>query len=858
MSSGLSMASVNRIKEFAAAHEYGLAVEILDSQDLEKSLNPQFLAVCAEVYENVGRLREARQLYVKAHNMAPQSNRILFCLENFYLKLGYFGLAEKYLEQLQINSQSEQEKLQANYIMDKAKKVELTKLYEQLYPYYQDNLDETWSFELYLLSRLLKEHVVSDIVSHDYVAQFKSNHHIQDIRDIEAGEDPEKYFYIYADGEKPDADEEEKTLREEEAAQLIKDMRRLHPEQFTEEEKPVLPDLPDALITSEGEGTGEPIEKDGLEKGLKRFIKKKFKKKSKDEAEGEENAEEKAEETAEGNPSDENASESGGSDDKKSEDGSEKSADEAVNDADAKEKAGKAESAESADASEEKAEAQPEEPEVPDIVSVSFDDGFAPESDSIAELIEEENEREMKASFVFGKLAFDSRNAVKLAEKRQADEEKEELRAALEEEQRKGIELSDADVSAEEEYEAEVEIAEEAKPEPEIETEVEVETEPEEKVEAEPEAETENGVETESESENETEVEAEPEVEPEVEVEAEAESETEALAEAELESEPEKEEIPEPDEESEAEDAVEAEEVTEPEAEAVEEDAAEEVAETEATEVAETDEESEPEETAEPETESESEAMDEAEEPAVSVKEAPEVLDNYVEEDFLAEDEFGEEDEVDTEADNEEVTKSEKIILNLKAAMAGSLAEDEKVEPIEETEAPSGEEEYEPEYEEEIPETASEVESEPTDEAVAEEAVDEVEAVVEEEAEKAVEEETEAATAEVPETAADEEEYEPEYEEEISEPAPEVKPEPARDDPFKDLSAPPKFDIPEEKSFRKLSSDLFRTSNIPEHKQNRQSEELKERADQLTKNFDEEARKLKETEELLASLGIKL
>ena len=812
MSSGLSMASVNRIKEFAAAHEYGLAVEILDSQDLEKSLNPQFLAVCAEVYENVGRLREARQLYVKAHNMAPQSNRILFCLENFYLKLGYFGLAEKYLEQLQINSQSEQEKLQANYIMDKAKKVELTKLYEQLYPYYQDNLDETWSFELYLLSRLLKEHVVSDIVSHDYVAQFKSNHHIQDIRDIEAGEDPEKYFYIYADGEKPDADEEEKTLREEEAAQLIKDMRRLHPEQFTEEEKPVLPDLPDALITSEGEGTGEPIEKDGLEKGLKRFIKKKFKKKSKDEAEGEENAEEKAEETAEGNPSDENASESGGSDDKKSEDGSEKSADEAVNDADAKEKAGKAESAESADASEEKAEAQPEEPEVPDIVSVSFDDGFAPESDSIAELIEEENEREMKASFVFGKLAFDSRNAVKLAEKRQADEEKEELRAALEEEQRKGIELSDADVSAEEEYEAEVEIAEEAKPEPEIETEVEVETEPEEKVEAEPEAETENGVETESESENETEVEAEPEVEPEVEVEAEAESETEALAEAELESEPEKEEIPEPDEESEAEDAVEAEEVTEP----------------------------------------------EAEEPAVSVKEAPEVLDNYVEEDFLAEDEFGEEDEVDTEADNEEVTKSEKIILNLKAAMAGSLAEDEKVEPIEETEAPSGEEEYEPEYEEEIPETASEVESEPTDEAVAEEAVDEVEVVVEEEAEKAVEEETEAATAEVPETAADEEEYEPEYEEEISEPAPEVKPEPARDDPFKDLSAPPKFDIPEEKSFRKLSSDLFRTSNIPEHKQNRQSEELKERADQLTKNFDEEARKLKETEELLASLGIKL
>ena len=44
------MTSVNKIKELAEAKEYSLAVEILDSQNLEKSLNPQFYRTCGEVY----------------------------------------------------------------------------------------------------------------------------------------------------------------------------------------------------------------------------------------------------------------------------------------------------------------------------------------------------------------------------------------------------------------------------------------------------------------------------------------------------------------------------------------------------------------------------------------------------------------------------------------------------------------------------------------------------------------------------------------------------------------------------------------------------------------------------------------
>ena len=55
------MASVNKIKELAESRNYDVAVDILDAQDLDKSLNPQFVRTCGEIYENVGRYKDARK-----------------------------------------------------------------------------------------------------------------------------------------------------------------------------------------------------------------------------------------------------------------------------------------------------------------------------------------------------------------------------------------------------------------------------------------------------------------------------------------------------------------------------------------------------------------------------------------------------------------------------------------------------------------------------------------------------------------------------------------------------------------------------------------------------------------------------
>ena len=47
MSTGISMSSVNKIKELADNGDYSLALDILEHQDLSKSLSPQLLEYAA-------------------------------------------------------------------------------------------------------------------------------------------------------------------------------------------------------------------------------------------------------------------------------------------------------------------------------------------------------------------------------------------------------------------------------------------------------------------------------------------------------------------------------------------------------------------------------------------------------------------------------------------------------------------------------------------------------------------------------------------------------------------------------------------------------------------------------------------
>ena len=370
------MASVNKIKELAASHEYSLAAPILDSQDLEKSYNPQFLRVCGEIYENVGRLSEARHLYVKAHTLAPEATRIIFSLIDYYLKMGYFDLAERYFEEYVFYSSGGRDLSNVRYIMKKAKSPDLMELYDMLYPYYRDNMDEKWSFELLLLTKLLDKGDM-DIIISDYKATFRTSPYLHLLDEVETDKSVAwDNFFIYAEKPMADNDPEEEETRQMEQTQLEIDYKRINPET---EDVAVITEM----VSADAE---DSTVVEGVEKGLKRFIKKKFKKKSEDA--------EKTEESEETSETEEAVAES-----VENEEASETKAaevDEGSDDTVVDENVELAVPTDAIEAVEEVDEVEAVEKEIEsfeqDFVTYEFDDGFAPESDTIAGLSEIDEE----------------------------------------------------------------------------------------------------------------------------------------------------------------------------------------------------------------------------------------------------------------------------------------------------------------------------------------------------------------------------------------------------------------------------------------------------------------------------------
>ena len=233
MGSGLSMASVNKIKELAESRDYSVAVDILDAQDLDKSLNPQFVRTCGEVYENVGRYIDARKQYVRAHIMADGNSKVIQSLIILYLKRGFKELAQKYYEHyVFIEKDSPRKIADIDYIMKKAEGEATEEMYDILFPYYRDNMDEQWSYELILLSVILGKFDGFDILVSDYLATFKNSKRIENIEAAFGDKKKaEKMFYVFSEEARTDDDPLEDEIRQMEAEQLEKDYFTRNPKE---------------------------------------------------------------------------------------------------------------------------------------------------------------------------------------------------------------------------------------------------------------------------------------------------------------------------------------------------------------------------------------------------------------------------------------------------------------------------------------------------------------------------------------------------------------------------------------------------------------------------------------------------
>lgn len=152
MSTGISISSINQIKELAEEKRYAEALEVLDTQNLDKSINPQFLRISGEIFRKNKRYYDSRRILIKAHQMSPQGTRIISELIQLYLELGYFSLANQYYEEYKFYVGSEDtQKEFVEYIVKKANGADIKELASIVIPILERMPEDRWNYEAMLL-----------------------------------------------------------------------------------------------------------------------------------------------------------------------------------------------------------------------------------------------------------------------------------------------------------------------------------------------------------------------------------------------------------------------------------------------------------------------------------------------------------------------------------------------------------------------------------------------------------------------------------------------------------------------------------------------------------------------------------
>lgn len=232
MSTGISMSSVNKIKELADNGDYSLALDILEHQDLSKSLSPQFIRICGEVYYENQRYADARAALVRAHSMAPIGNKIIYSIIRLYLSMGFTSLAEHYYEIYQFNQKEKDAgTYRLEYMIAKAHRKPVNELYSILVTANDMETSEEWDYEMLLLQAYIRNKQKFNAGCAEFRANYRNSTHLAELDDMMSDTtDLETVIYCYPTKEIVDDDPEQNDIREFEGKILADDDQRIHPD----------------------------------------------------------------------------------------------------------------------------------------------------------------------------------------------------------------------------------------------------------------------------------------------------------------------------------------------------------------------------------------------------------------------------------------------------------------------------------------------------------------------------------------------------------------------------------------------------------------------------------------------------
>ena len=231
MSTGISISSINRIKELAEEKKYAEALEILDTQNLDKSINPQFLRISGEIFRENKRYYDSRRILLKSHEMAPEGTRIIAELIQLYLELGYFARAKRYYEEYIFYSTEEDvQRDYVEYMYKKATGCDIKELAAILIPILETMPEDKWNFEAVLLYDKIDRKDKALEEARYILEHFKESEYIKPVIEyIDDKLDVDEYFYIYPKEEIEEDEELFGDLIEKEEQILLADHYRMFP-----------------------------------------------------------------------------------------------------------------------------------------------------------------------------------------------------------------------------------------------------------------------------------------------------------------------------------------------------------------------------------------------------------------------------------------------------------------------------------------------------------------------------------------------------------------------------------------------------------------------------------------------------
>lgn len=148
---------IDQMKTLCAEESYEEAAEIADGINWSKVRNVNALVRAGEVYENVGRYSDSREILLMAYDRSPIGRMIIYRLAEVAVKMQDFTAAEEYYQEFVEIAPHDNSRYILQYEIQKAKNADYNTLISILEEYKEQEYTEEWAYELAYLYHKAKQ-----------------------------------------------------------------------------------------------------------------------------------------------------------------------------------------------------------------------------------------------------------------------------------------------------------------------------------------------------------------------------------------------------------------------------------------------------------------------------------------------------------------------------------------------------------------------------------------------------------------------------------------------------------------------------------------------------------------------------